>query len=98
MEKSSKIVSSRRGDFPVLQASHIRKGLRYLREIGRLIALPAERLRRQVRRIRFNQNVLEWQSLRNVANVLCLRIRRVPGEGNQEAHVHPALSIVQRAA
>jgi hypothetical protein len=56
------------------------------------------RLRRQVRRIRLNHNSLERQSLRNLAKVLRFRIGQIPRKRNQEAHVHAAPRVFERAA
>ncbi len=73
-EESPEIPCCGCGDFVWRQVSHTRERARYFRNVGRLVALAAVRLRREVRRIRFNQNVFQWQSFRNVANVLRFRI------------------------
>src|SRR5467141_3303680 len=73
-KEAPKIPCCGRGDFFWRTVSHSRKCTRYFRNVGRLIALAAPRLRREVWRVRLNQNVLERQFFRNVANVLCLRI------------------------
>ena len=51
-----------------------RNRLRYFGNIGRFVALAAIALRRKERRVRFDQNFLQRQSFRNVANVCRFRI------------------------
>src|SRR5205807_9982409 len=73
-EEAPKILRSGGGNFVRRQVSHTRKRARYFRNVGRLVALAAPGLRRKVRRVCFNQNLLERQSFRNVAKVLRFRI------------------------
>ena len=97
-EQPPKILRRRSGDFVSRQVSHTRYCTRYFRNIGGLVALAAIRLRRQVRRVRFDQNFLQRQSFRNIAKILRFRISRIPCKRNQEAHVYAAACVLERAA
>src|SRR5260370_42384383 len=73
-EEAPKILGGGGSNFVRRQVSHTRERARYFGNVGRLVALAAPRLRRKVRRVRLNQNVLQWQCFRNVAKVLRFRI------------------------
>jgi len=94
-KEAPEILGGGGGNFVRRQVSHIRKRARYFGNVGGLVALAAVLLRREVRRVRLNQNVFEWQSLRNVAKVLRFRIGRISREGNQEPHFNAAASVFE---
>src|SRR5258706_814505 len=73
-KEAPEILGGGGGNFVRRQVSHIRKRARYFGNVGGLVALAAVLLRREVRRVRLNQNVFELQSLRHVAQVLRFRI------------------------
>src|SRR5207245_4713005 len=73
-EEAPKILGSGGGNFVRRQVTHTRKGARHFRNVGRLVTLAAPGLRCKVRSVRFNQDLLEWQSFCNVAKVLRFRI------------------------
>src|SRR5258708_33017983 len=54
-------------------------------------------LRRKVRSVRLNQNLLQRQFLRNVANALRFRIGGISRERNKETHFDSAPRIFKRA-
>src|SRR5437899_8657774 len=53
-EEAPEILRRGGGNFVRRQVSHTRKRARYFRNVRRLVALAAPRLRRKVRRVRFN--------------------------------------------
>src|SRR6202051_267149 len=97
MEKTPKICCRGGGEFFRRQVSHIRERARYFRDIGRLVAFAAVELRREERRVGFNQDAVKGNFFCHVADVLGLRIRGVTGEGNHEAGVQSAAGFLNRA-
>src|SRR6185437_4348874 len=77
--------------------SHIRQGLRYLHDESRLVALPADALRRQKGRIGFYENLVERQRGRCIAQMRHLWICDVRRKRNHEAHVHSLLGFSERS-
>jgi hypothetical protein len=73
-KEAPEILGGGGGNFVWRQVSHTRKRARYFGNVGWLVALAAVRLRREVRSVRLNQNVLERQSFRYVAKILRFRI------------------------
>src|SRR6266850_2396975 len=69
-EEAPKILGGGGGNFGWRQVSHSRERARYFGNVGGLVALAAPGLRRKVRSVRLNQNLLEGQFFRNVAKVL----------------------------
>src|SRR5260221_11926024 len=72
-EEAPKVLRSPRSRFFRAQVSHTAQHLCYFRHVGRSISLAPLSHRRQGRSVRFNQNILQWQSLCNVAQILRLR-------------------------
>src|SRR5216684_9028758 len=90
-KKTPKILRGPGSRFFGGQVSHTAQHLCYFRHVGRFISLAAIRHGRQVRSVRFNQNVLQRQSLRNVAQILRFRKGRISRKRNLEANVHATL-------
>src|SRR5882757_9632820 len=96
-EEAPKVLGSPCSRFFRAQVSHIAQHLCYFRHVGRFISLAAIRHRRQVRSVRFDQNVLQRQSFRNVAQILRLRKSPISRKRNLEANVHATLRVFERA-
>ena len=71
--------------------------MRYLDDIGRLVALSAAALRRKKRRVGFGENAVEGQLPGHIADGLRLRIGDISGERNHESHVEAATGFVDRS-
>src|SRR5690349_4971245 len=66
-----------------------------IRYVGRFVTLAAKWNRREKRRVGFHQDPIGWRVLGDFANGLCRRIGEVPGEGDVEAHIERAASLVE---
>src|SRR5690349_22890496 len=97
-KKAPKIRRRGRGQLLRRQVSHRCERPRYFGDVGRLVAPSTKRLRREKRRIRFNQNRLQGQRGGYIAQVLRLRIGRVSCKRNQESHLDSAARFLEGAA
>src|SRR5271170_7252859 len=86
MKKAPEILRRHERHFFRIQVSHSRERSCHFDDVGWLVALPAQRLRRQKRRICFRENAIEGQIASAVAKRLHFRIRDIGGERNEEAH------------
>ena len=94
MKETPKICGCGCGDFFRRQVSHTSKRTRYFRNVGGLVAFAAIGLRSQKRRVRFDQDAIEWNVARDIANILRLGISGIARERNHETGVQPASRLL----
>ena len=72
--------------------------LRRLGDVSRLIALAAERVGSEPRSVCFHQSAIERHARGNIAQRLCLGVRQIAGEGDQESEIERAPGLLPTSA
>src|SRR5579863_8658392 len=96
-EEPPKVCRGRLGYLHRWQVSHIPDALRHFRDIGRLVSPPPVGLRSQVGRIGFHEQLVQRNLSCDIPQILRLRIRHIPREGDQETYLHPAPRFLKRS-